>query len=288
MALTDLLQALGEDEDAQAAKLEAVLKAAAEAQELTAKTQSLAGSVERLELKRDELLAEKKRLSRAAKLLAEAGINFDDDNAETLLKVKLAAKGEKPSESDIEVIEMRSALNKLTAQLNQITDEAETSKKENAELKAKKIKDDIKQTVINFLGNTSAGVCLAASKLFNQDQNNFVITDDNKTVLWKDGDNLRTLEDYAAASYSNPEDSVFWAGRGSSGSGTIPGGGSATIEVGSSRSGSSNPFEVGGNGTQAAKMLKSDPRTAERLISEARTKGKLSPAIERMLAMRKS
>lgn len=286
MALADILAKLGEDEESQGKKLEEMLQAAATAAELSTKVGQLSTSVQKLEEKRDDLLGQRQKLKKARDLLVENGIDPDDENAGTLLKAKLAAKGEKSSDSDLEVIEMRSALNRLTAQLNEIKEEADTSKKENAELKAKKIKDDIKQTVLSALGASSAGVCLSAGKLFQLNQSAFVMADDGSTVLWKDGESLKTLDDFAAASHSNPEDAIFWAGRGSSGSGTVPGrsGGGAPSTGGGS---SGNPFETGGNGTQAAKMLKNDPRAAERLIAEARAKGKLCPVIQRMLAMRK-
>ena len=283
MALTDLLQALGEDEDAQAAKLEAVLKAASEAQELSAKAQSLTGSVEKLEAKRDELLAEKKRLGRAAKLLIENGIDPDDDNAEALLKAKLATKGESSGESDLQVIEMKSSLNKLNTLVTELKTRAEQAEKEKEDLKSKKIKADIKQAVLAQLDAATAGVCLSKSRLFQLNENSFVMADDGETVLWKDGDDLKTVDDFATASASNPEDAIFWAGRGSSGSGTPPGRNGSTPP--SSTGTSNNPFAVGGNATEAAKLLKKDRRTADRLIAEAKSKGKLAPAIARMLQM---
>jgi len=284
MSLSDLLQSLGEGEDAQAVKLEAVLKAAAEAQELSIKTQSLTGSVEKLEAKRDELLAEKKRLSRAAKLLAEAGVDFDDENAEALLRAKLAAKGENSSENSLEVIEMKSSLGRLNTLVAELKTRAEKAEEEKEQLKAKKVKADIKQAVLTQLDNATAGVCLSKSRLFQLNENSFVQADDGVTVLWQDGDELKTIDDFAAASAANPEDAIFWAGRGSSGSGTPPGRPGSAAPT---SSGTSNPFAVGGNATTAAAMLKSDPRTAERLIAEARSKGKLAPAMARMLEMRK-
>lgn len=282
MALTDLLQSLGEDEDAQAAKLQEILSASTEA---AAKAEAASVSVQKLTAKRDELLAEKKRLSRAAKLLVDNGIDPDDDNAEDLLRAKLAAKAESSGESDLQVIEMRSAFNKLNAQVTELKTRAEQAEKDKADLEAKKVKADIEKGVLDQLQASTAGVCLAAKKLFTLNEKAFVMADDGKTVLWQDGDDLKTVDDFAAASVANPEDSIFWAGRGSSGSGTPPGRSSSTST--STNGTSNNPFAVGGNATEAAKLLKTDRRTADRLIAEARSRGKLSPVMARMLEMQK-
>jgi len=160
---------------------------------------------------------------------------------------------------------------------------AETAEKEKEELSARKVKADIKQAVLAQLDAASAGVCLSKTRLFQLNESAFVMADDGETVLWKDGDDLKTVDDFAAASASNPEDAIFWAGRGSSGSGTPPGRSSTGAPTGTGTT--NNPFAVGGNGTEAAKLLKHDRRTADRLIAEARSKGKLAPAIKRMLEL---
>jgi hypothetical protein len=276
MALTDLLQSLGGDEDTQAAKLQEILSASTEAK-------SLATSVQKLEERRDQLLEEKKKLARAKTLLVENGIDPDDDNAEALLKARLAAKGEPSGESDLQVIEMKSSLSKLNTLVTELKTRAEQAEKEKEDLKAKKVKADIKQAVLAQLDAATAGVCLSKSRLFQLNESSFVMADDGQTVLWKDGDDLKTVDDFATASASNPEDAIFWAGRGSSGSGTPPGRNSSTPPSASGTS--NNPFTIGGNGTEASKLLKKDRRTADRLIAEARSKGKLDPAIARMLQM---
>lgn len=286
MALTDVLAGLGGTEEEQEAKLAELLEASTESNE---KVKSLATSVQKLEERRDQLLDEKKKLAKAKALLVENGIDPDDDNAGELLKAKLAAKGEPIGDasdaSNLQLIEMKSAFNKLNSQVTELKTRAEKAEEEKEQLKAKKIKADIKQAVLTQLDNASAGVCLSKSRLFQLNEGAFVMADDGVTVLWKDGDDFKTVDDFAAASAANPEDAIFWAGRGSSGSGTPPGrpGSAAPTSSGTSN----NPFAIGGNATAAAAMLKSDPRTAERLISEARSKGKLAPAMARMLEMRK-
>lgn len=283
MALADVLAKLGETEEDQEQKITEILQ---NADTLAAKVSTLSGSVAALEAKRDELLGEKKKLNAAKKILVENGIDPDDENASEKLKAKLSAEGKTSSQSDLEVIELRSALNRLNTQVEELKTESETLKQEKAEMSAKERKNEIEKGVLKHLESTGAGVCLAASKLFALNKNSFELAEDGKTVLWKDGDDLKTLEDFAMASASNPEDSIFWAGKGSSGVGQIPGSsGNAQTRRATS---TNNPMEVGGNLTEATRIIKRDPKNAERLIAEARSKGKLMPAIANMMKHRKA
>lgn len=283
MALADILAKLGEDETTQEQALEKIINTATE---LGSKVADLTSSVEKLEAKRDELLGEKKKLSAAAKIFTENGINPDDPEAAEKLKAKLAAKGEKSSDSDLEVIELRSALNKINTKVEELTTRAETAEQEKENLKKSKIASDIESKFKEMAADTAAGVCLSPSKFFHFYKDSLVMAQDGKTVLWKDGDDLKSLDDLAAASASNPDDSIFWAGKGSSGTGTRNNmNGLQTVET---SHGTGNPFEKGGNATQASKLLKNDPKTASRMIAEARQRGKLAPAYERMMKLSNS
>jgi len=280
MALADILARLGEDEETQEQKLAEILTASTES---AARITALETSVEKTTTKNAELLAEKKKLARAKTLLIENGIDPEDENAEALLKAKLAVKsGEPASESSMELIELRSNFNKVNSAVAALTERAEKAEKDKAELEAKKNQADIKQAVIDGLGSASVGVCLSASRLFQLNQGAFVKAGDGETVLWNDNGDLKTIEDFAAASHSNPDDAIFWAGRGQSGSGTAPGRPGLPEPSAGSKG---NVFAVDGNATEASRMWNKDRKGAERLIAMARQKGNLAPAWARTLEM---
>lgn len=252
--------------------------AAAQEQNATLQT-----SVSKLEERRTQVLAEKNRLARVAKIVESAGINFEDPEAETLLASRLIGAQSKEPDPVVEPPadprsgpvdpQLKSELSLLKTQLQRMEDRAQKAEEREQAAIAKQKGDRVRAMVVEAL--RKAG-CLRPEHVYLLRQNDFHLSDDDATVLAGPDYDPKTLMEFTSNLRDDDDYSIYFGGSGNTGSGmqgkatTGPTGGQIL----------ENPFRTDSpNGTEAARVWRDDKDKAKRLMGEARAAGKLDPVL---------
>jgi hypothetical protein len=258
---------------------------------LQRQNESLTQSVTKLEAKRTEALDEAKRLKRINKLLAAAGIDPADEEAEASLIERLlpqqqapvtqAEPGElKPTQAGPDPI-VDAELKRLRKQLEAVQKKAEESEREKQEALAKSREDNIERQVVDALQQAGATQARHVFRLMTADAKYRVsLSEDGKAIGGPDYD-PKPLSDVIAALRDDDDYSYLFLGSGMSGSGA----GAKSLNGAGGAATANNPFSIDSlNATQAAQMYQSNPDRARRLMAEARSAGKLDQTLAKFMA----
>ena len=267
-----------------------------ELEKLRQRTKDLSQSVERLEAKRHEALAETKKLRRVGRVLKSIGIDVEDDEAETLLAEKLltqqslleeepaaaqtqaqAPASTEPQVNPINDIEVKN----LRKQVALLTEQNKAAEKERDEAFAKNRSDKIERVVVEALQKAGAANPQHAYRLMLADPRFKVdLSEDGSTVLGGPDYDPKPLADVVNAFRDDDSFSYMFAGSGVTGSGLGSSGGRAA----SNGTTANNPFRVDTlNVTKGAQLFNQNPEKAKRLIAEARSIGKLDAKFAALL-----
>ena len=264
-----------------------------ELEKLRQRTKDLSQSVERLEAKRHEALAETKKLRRVGRVLKSIGIDVEDDDAETLLAEKLLTQIEEepaaaqtqaqapaspePQANPINDIEVKN----LRKQVALLTEQNKAAEQERDEAFAKNRSDKIERVVVEALQKAGAANPQHAYRLMLADPRFKVdLSEDGSTVLGGPDYDPKPLADVVNAFRDDDSFSYMFAGSGVTGSGLGSSGGRS--QAGSVSS--NNPFRTDSlNATQAALLFTNSPEKAKRLMAEARAMGKLDSKFAALL-----
>ena len=267
-----------------------------ELEKLRQRTKDLSQSVERLEAKRHEALAETKKLRRVGRVLKSIGIDVEDDEAETLLAEKLltqqslleeepaaaqtqaqAPASPEPQANPINDIEVKN----LRKQVALLTEQNKAAEQERDEAFAKNRSDKIERVVVEALQKAGAANPQHAYRLMLADPRFKVdLSEDGSTVLGGPDYDPKPLADIVNAFRDDDSFSYMFAGSGVTGSGLGSSGGRS--QAGSVSS--NNPFRTDSlNATQAALLFTNSPEKAKRLMAEARAMGKLDSKFAALL-----
>ena len=264
-----------------------------ELEKLRQRTKDLSQSVERLEAKRHEALAETKKLRRVGRVLKSIGIDVEDDDAETLLAEKLLTQiEEEPAaaqtqaqapaspESQVNPINDIEVKN-LRKQVALLTEQQKAAEKERDEAFAKNRSDKIERVVVEALQKAGAANPQHAYRLMLADPRFKVdLSEDGSTVLGGPDYDPKPLADVVNAFRDDDSFSYMFAGSGVTGSGLGTSGGRAA----SNGATANNPFRTDTlNVTKGAQLFQSNPEKAKRLIAEARSIGKLDAKFAALL-----
>ena len=264
-----------------------------ELEKLRQRTKDLSQSVERLEAKRHEALAETKKLRRVGRVLKSIGIDVEDDDAETLLAEKLLTQIEEepaaaqtqaqapaspePQANPINDIEVKN----LRKQVALLTEQNKAAEQERDEAFAKNRSDKIERVVVEALQKAGAANPQHAYRLMLADPRFKVdLSEDGSTVLGGPDYDPKPLADVVNAFRDDDSFSYMFAGSGVTGSGLGTSGGRAA----SNGATANNPFRTDTlNVTKGAQLFQSNPEKAKRLIAEARSIGKLDAKFAALL-----
>ena len=266
-----------------------------ELEKLRQRTKDLSQSVERLEAKRHEALAETKKLRRVGRVLKSIGIDVEDDDAETLLAEKLLtqiedepaatqtqtqAQAPASPESQVNPINDIEVKN-LRKQVALLTEQQKAAEKERDEAFAKNRSDKIERVVVEALQKAGAANPQHAYRLMLADPRFKVdLSEDGSTVLGGPDYDPKPLADVVNAFRDDDSFSYMFAGSGVTGSGLGTSGGRAA----SNGATANNPFRTDTlNVTKGAQLFQSNPEKAKRLIAEARSIGKLDAKFAALL-----
>ena len=266
-----------------------------ELEKLRQRTKDLSQSVERLEAKRHEALAETKKLRRVGRVLKSIGIDVEDDDAETLLAEKLLtqiedepaaaqtqtqAQAPASPESPVNPINDIEVKN-LRKQVALLTEQQKAAEKERDEAFAKNRSDKIERVVVEALQKAGAANPQHAYRLMLADPRFKVdLSEDGSTVLGGPDYDPKPLADVVNAFRDDDSFSYMFAGSGVTGSGLGTSGGRAA----SNGATANNPFRTDTlNVTKGAQLFQSNPEKAKRLIAEARSIGKLDAKFAALL-----
>ena len=267
-----------------------------ELEKLRQRTVDLSQSVERLEAKRHEALAETKKLRRVGRVLKSIGIDIEDDEAETQLAEKLltqqslleeepataqsqaqAPASTEPQVNPINDIEVKN----LRKQVALLTEQNKAAERERDEAFAKNRSDKIERVVVEALQKAGAANPQHAYRLMLADPRFKVdLSEDGSTVLGGPDYDPKPLADVVNAFRDDDSFSYMFAGSGVTGSGLGSSGGRAATNGTTAN----NPFRVDTlNVTKGAQLLNQNPEKAKRLIAEARSIGKLDAKFAALL-----
>lgn len=272
------------DDQLQAAPDEQAIQTDPEIEKLKAQNQTLSQSVQKLEAKRTEALDETKKLKRIRKLLEAAGIDYEDEDAETLMAEKLLnipsataaelEEPEAPAESKADPIR-EAELTRLRRTVQKLEKDAAAAEKAKDEAIAKNREDRIERVVVEALAKAGAANPSHAYRLMLGDQRYRVdLSDDGTTVLGGPDYDPKPLSEVVAAFRDDDAFSYMFAGSGMAGSGM----GSRANGNATGAPAGNNPFRTDSlNVTQAATLYQSNPIKAKQLMAEARSVGKLDP-----------
>ena len=250
----------------------------------------LKNSVSALETKRTEALDETKKLKRIRGILGSVGIDHESEDAETLLAEKLLQAPQKPQTAPVDGADdggtaakpgpdplVEAEMARMRKQLEALQKANQIAEEEKAAAIAKNRADRIERQVVEALQKAGAQNPTHAYRLMALDPSGKYKVDLNEEGLVFGGQDYdpRPLTDVVAAFRDDDNFQYMFAGTGVSGAGS-----GSRANAASSGGSAVNPFRVDQlNITEAARILQGNPEKAKRLMSEARSVGKLDPKL---------
>ena len=242
---------------------------------------------EKLANKRTEAMDEAKKLKRIRNLVSAIGIDYEAEDAETMIAERLLAapNGASASEPAIDAGTDGNAASKpgpdplveaemarMRRQLEALTKANQIAEEEKAAAIAKNRADRIERQVVDALQKAGAANPSHAYRLMALDSKYKVdLTEEGSVVGGPDYD-PKPLSDVVAAFRDDENFQYMFNGTGMSGAG------SGARSGGASPGTAINPFRVDQlNVTSAATIYQQNPEKAKRLMGEARSAGKLDP-----------
>jgi len=285
----DDLKAL--DEEKAAEFLESIKAAAAAQKQLDAEKTEKG----KLLSKKNELLAEVKKLKPVRAAAIELGIDLQEDGAEARL-VDLIRNTKKPLEdltdsdddSDPDTAskkpatgkgskdEFDRALQRLQKQLESVNQQLDTERKEKEEIKKRNLERMKMQKVVSAMA--AAGVEEFPEQLYELTKNKFRLESESEDAEVVGGDEYEPvpLDTLLGNLRDSKEYKRFFSGSGRTGSGMLP---NETRTAASK-----NPFRTDHfNQTECTMILSTNKDKAKKLVAEARAAGKLDPTMAKVL-----
>ena len=275
-----------------------------ELQRLKARNAQLEKSLLALEDKKENILTQKKRLGRLERLISSMGIDIADEDAENEFAEQLIGFQQQrsgqvstdgsnavdpqaaPPQTDAAAAQPPAApphdpirdaeLKRLQRQVQKLAEDAAAAEKAKEEAIAKNRQERIERIVTEAFQKAGAANPTHAYRLMSSDSRFSVdLSEDGKSVVGGPDYAPKPLIDVINAFKEDESFQYMFQGSGITGSGVGSRNGSGA--AGSSSAGSANnPFRTDSlNLTEAALLFNSNPERAKRLMSEARSVGKL-------------
>lgn len=241
-------------------------------QTLTTKVQGLETSVTALEGKRNQLLGKMAKLKTAQRIAEVAGLSLEDDSFEDKLTAMFAGRkkdeGTGNSDGDGEPgknTDFQAALAPLKKQLEKLEKDLELERGEKEKAIRASIGEKIDNAILQELG---ALKCTRPEHLRRLIRDQFTYDPESKSVVTNSEYDPKPIKEAIKAIAGDDEYSVYFPGKGTSGSGMQPTGRQ------SSDGGFQNPFtKKYSNSTTASAFIQREPEKARRLVAQARAAG---------------
>lgn len=177
-----------------------------------------------------------------------------------------------PSDSMDEAVKAQFA--SLRTELENLRKTNEKLEKEKNEERKKRRENKLEGFVTDELAKVE---CSRPKHVYKLLQEKFRLLDDENTVVFGSEQDPVSLRDAVTKLREDEEFAPYFRGSGATGSGM-------TTSRAPAATYTNNPFNKdSSNGTEAARLLQSEPDKAKRLIQDARLAGKLDPVIARAL-----